>query len=633
MSARYQRHLSGTTGPARNCLMVSRLWSLYSEATMSRLASLAVLLAVAAPAQLPPNHPQVRPEANRTRAVKLTEEFHKDAPAVTGAPVKRQNLIDEHVFGKMERDRVPHAPLAGDEEFFRRVHLDLIGHLPEPADLRAFVASSDPAKRERLIDALVGSKAWRAKWTYWFGDLAMTAANRVGGEGKNLFYRWVYDNLQVNRPYDEFVSDLFTPNAVSNWFVGPANYLARWVVIGVTCEDTVHEDTADELAVQASKHFLGVNLDCVSCHDGIRHTDKINLWLTRHKREQLWQMAAFFGGTRILRRVEVATTQDEYSIDDRGPGYDAAARSVVRIPRRGTGKVEPVFLTGEKGDPTKPLRPQFAQMLTKHPQFARATVNRFWAEFMGAGFVDPVEDFDLDRQDPAKPPPAPWTIQPTHPELLEALAADFRTNGHNLQRLMKLITKSSAYQLSSRWPAGTEWKEAYARYNARKLVRRLKAEEVYDSIVGATNQFIEVPIRGTDFRARWATELRTPEDFKQNLPGFRDASFFMDVFGQNNREYGGRKMEPEITQAILMMNSPFVLRRMKAQPGSFAAALKSRVTSENELVTELFERFLVRRPEARELAFAKDLLKTNPEKGLEDLQWLLVNKLEFLFNY
>jgi hypothetical protein len=269
--------------------------------------------------------------------------------------------------------------------------------------------------------------------------------------------------------------------------------------------------------------------------------------------------------------------------------------------------------------------------LTSHPQFARAAVNRFWAEFFGAGIVDPVEDFDLDRQDPKNPPPAPWTVQPTHPELLEALADDFRKNGHDLQRLMKLITKSAAYQLSSRFPG--EWKEAYARYYARKLVRRLKAEEVYDSITGATNQFLEVPIRGTDFRARWATELRTPEDMKQGLPGFRDANFFLEVFGQNNREYSERKNDPEITQAILMMNSPFVLRRLQPVPGSFAAALRARSASDEETITERFERFLVRRPDAREMAFAKDMFQTNPAKALEDLQWLLVNKLEFLFNY
>ncbi len=589
-------------------------------------------VAVALHAQLPPNHPPVRAAGDRERAAQLTETFTRSAPAVKAAPVARRNFIDEQIFSRLEHDQIPHAPLSSDEEFFRRLHLDLIGHLPTPAELRAFVASNDLQKRDLAIDQLIASKAWRSKWTYYFGDLAMTAANRVGGEGKNLFYRWIYDNLQVNRPYNELVSDMLTPNAVSNWFVGPASYVARWVVIGVTCEDTVHEDTSDELAINAAKHFLGVKLECISCHDGIRHTDKINLWLTRHKRENLWQMASFFGRTRVLRRVEVATTQDEYSIDDRGPGYDSSARSVVRIPRRGTGKVSPAFfLTGEKADEAKPLRPQFARMLTEHPQFARATVNRFWAEFMGAGIVDPIEDFDLDRLDPNNPPPAPWTIQPSHPELLEALADDFRQHGYDLQRLMKLITKSSAYQLSSRFPG--EWKESYAKYFARKYVRRLKAEEVYDSLVGATNQFLEVPIRGTDIRARWATELRTPEDIKQNLPGFRDASFFLDVFGQNNREYAERKNEGEITQAIMLMNSPFVLTRLQARPGSFAAELKARAKSPDELIGEMFERFLVRRPDARELAFARGVLASQPEKGLEDLQWLLLNKLEFIFNY
>lgn len=586
-----------------------------------------------AAAQTPPGHPTVAPNTSRERTARLTAEFHQNSPAAKAAPVKRQNFIDEHIFAKIEQDKIPHAPLASDEEFFRRIHLDLIGHLPEPAELRAFLASSDPQKRDKLIDTLVGSKAWRAKWTYWFGDLAMTAANRVGGEGKNLFYRWIYDNLQVNRPYNELVSDLLTPNAVSNWFVGPASYVARWVVIGDTCTDTVHEDTSDELAINAAKHFLGLKLDCISCHDGARHTEKINLWLTRHKREQLWQTAAFFGGTRVLRRTEIATTQDEYSIDDQGPGYDPSARSVVRIPRRGgKGNLAPQFiLTGARADTGKPLRPQFAQHLTSHPQFARATVNRFWAEFFGAGIVDPVDDFDLDRQDPKNPPPAPWTLQPTHPELLDALAADFRQHNYDLQRLMKLIVKSSAYQLSSRFPG--EWRDSYARYYARKMVRRLKAEEVYDSIVGATNQFLDVPIRGTDIRARWATELRTPEDMKQGMPGLRDANFFLEVFGQNNREYSERKMDPEITQAILMMNSPFVLRRLRPAPGSFAATLKQRTSSDDELITELFERFLVRKPDAREMSFAKDVLKSHPDKAIEDLQWLLVNKLEFLFNY
>jgi hypothetical protein len=210
---------------------------------------------------------------------------------------------------------------------------------------------------------------------------------------------------------------MLTAKAVSNWYVGPASYLARWVIIGATCADTVHEDTSDEIAVWTAMHFLGLNVQCISCHDGRRHLEKVNLWLTEQKRSELWQQAAFFGKTRVLRRTEVSTAQDEYSIDDEGPGYSASGESVQRVPRRGEGMVEPAFLlTGEQPDPNKNPREEFARMITSHPQFARATVNLFWAEMMGVGIVDPVFDFDLLRQDPKNPPPAGWSIQPSHPE-------------------------------------------------------------------------------------------------------------------------------------------------------------------------------------------------------------------------
>ena len=126
-------------------------------------------------------------------------------------------------------------------------------------------------------------------------------------------------------------------------------------------------------------------------------------------------------------------------------------------------------------------------MLTENPQFARATVNLIWAELMGVGIVDPPLDFDLARLDPANPPPAPWTIQPSHPELLEALAKDFREHNYDLRRLIRLIVTSSTYQLSSRFDG--EWKAAYAPYFARHFVSRLPAEAIADAISQATGNF------------------------------------------------------------------------------------------------------------------------------------------------
>ena len=593
---------------------------------------------VAADRPLPKDHPTAKAVDAREKVSRLTESMAKDVggpgPLQRAAAVPRRNFIDEHIFGKMERDGITHAPLASDQEFFRRLHLDLTGRIAEPDQLRAFLASTDPGKRDKLVDSIIGSSAYKAKWTYWFGDFAMAAANRIGNDGKNLFYRYLYDNIHLDRPYDEMVRELITANAASNWYVGPANYVARWVVIGDNCADTVHEDTSDELAIHTAKHFLGINLQCISCHDGARHLEKMNAWLAGRKRAELFSMASFFGGTRVLRRVEVATTQDEYSIDDKGPGYDASARTVVRIPRRGKGAVEPSFmLTGEKPSTGKPLRAEYARMITSHPQFARHAVNLFWNELMGVGLVDTPFDFDLARLDPRNPPPAPWSLQPSHPDLLEALAKDFRENNHSLQRLFKLITKSSAYQLSSGFNG--EWKGEYAKYYARKFVRRLTAEEMHDSLVQATGLYNPVPIRGTDVRARYATETRSPEDYKGKYPGLNDINFFLEAFGQTNREYAERVNEGDITQAVLLMNSPFVMKQVKSSPGSFLAQLLDRkpATADEDAIGEIFERFLLRKPTAGEAAMAKDLIQTRGRKGYEDLQWLLINKVEFIFNY
>ncbi|MBM3727970.1 MAG: DUF1553 domain-containing protein [Acidobacteria bacterium] len=631
---RRERRLPGDMIGLTETAQRTKAMAILSRASVLLLLLLASLAAQAQQSPMSPkDHPPLPGKGRLAEASRVTAELAAKPATAPAAKAPRRNFIDEHIFGKMERDRVPHAPLATDEEFFRRVHIDLTGRIPDDAELRAFLADTNTAKRDQLVDKLVITPAFKAKWTYWFGDVSMTCANRVGNEGKNLYYKYVYDSIHFDRPYDELVRELLTARALTNWYVGPASYLARWVVIGATCEDTVHEDTADEVAIMSARHFLGVNLQCVSCHDGKNHLEKINLWLSRRKRDELWRQAAFFGGMRILRRVEVATTQDEYMIDDKGPGYDASARTVVRIPRRGAGPVAASFLlTGETPNPQKAPREEFARMITGHPQFARATVNRFWAEMMGVGIVDPVDDFDLDRQDPANPPPSPWTIQPSHPELLEALAADFRRNGHSIKRLLTLIAKSSAYQLSSRF-AGP-WKEQYAPYFARKVVRRLTAEEVHDAIVKATGAALEIPIRGTDKRVRYATETASPEDFKGPLAGLKDVNFFLEAFGQTNREYSERKNGGDITQAVLLMNSPFVLRAVKPTPGTYLAALNADTAlNDTTRIERLFQRFLGRRPDAAELAQARDVVSTTGGKGFEDLQWLLLNKVDFIFNY
>lgn len=590
---------------------------------------LAGALALAQAPSKPKDHPEVS-KGRREEASRLTAEI-AGSTNVKAGPVTRRNFVDEHIFGKMAKEGIPHAPLATDYEFFRRVHIDIGGRLPTAEETEAFVADTSADKRDKLIDKLVESEPYKSKWAYWFSDLAQVNSNRLGTDGRNLFYQFMYDFLHMDRPYNEVVEEILTTRAASNYYIAPASYLVRWVVIGATCTDTVHEDTSDEIAIWTAKHFLGLNLQCVSCHDGRNHLEKINPWLATRKREELWQQAAFFGKTRVLRRTEIETTRDEYSIDDKGEGYDARARSVVRVPRNGKTMVEPAFfLSGEKPEPGKPLRQEFVRLLTSHPQFARATVNMFWAELMGVGIVDPVDDFDFSRMDPNAKVPEGWTLQPSHPELLDALAKDFRENGYSLRRLFKLIAKSSAYQLSSKFPGA--WKDSYAKYYARKFVRRLTSEEMYDSIVKTTDMYTDIPVPNRGMSVKFASQARSPEDFRRH----KDINFFMESFGQPNRDYSQRTNDGAITQAVLLMNSPMVKEKIRAAPQSYLARLLAQEPklADDEAIRKLFLRFLVRPPAEKEMAMARNVVKTGDRtKGFEDLQWLLMNKVEFIFNY
>ena len=586
----------------------------------------------------PEDHPPTATPDRRASLAEQTESIVRGTPA-PGATVPKNNFIDEHILGKIERDSVPHAPLADDATFFRRIHIDLTGRIPDGREAQEFVADSDPAKRDTLIDGLVGGVDWRDRWTYWHLDLWRTSQNRVGWAGRNLFHDYVADALLLNQPYDEFVRELLTSEARSNWYVGPASYLVRWAVFADNCTEIMHEDTADEMTVMAFRHFMGVNLQCISCHDGANHLEQVNVWLTRRKREEFWAQSAFFGNTRVMRRVELRNTQDEYLIDDKDPkrdGYSRSARSTVRVARQGTGKVSPVFiLGGESPQPGKPMRAELARILTAHPQFARAVVNRFWAAFMGAGIVEPLDGFDFARMDPTDLPKG-WDLQPTHPELLNDLAQDFIDSGYDLQHLHKRIVKSSAYQLSASFPA--EWKPEYTPYFSRRFVRRLTAEQVHDAIVKATDLQIPIQIPLTDKQVEYLVQTRGPGDIRRSAtldPQQRqDLQFFAESFGQANREFNEPTRRGSIIQAALMMNSNLVKEKAKPSAGSYLARLIDEGIEGERLTEALYWRFLTRDPDAREMQASLELLADRGiPAGGEDLQWILMNKLEFLFNW
>jgi hypothetical protein len=576
------------------------------------------------------HRPILQPAEDRKKAIAaLTALNAGNRQPVKTAPVRPVNYIDEHVFGRMKRDRIPHAPLASDAEFAGRVWLDATGQIPHSAALRQFLDSSDPDKREKLIDQLVDSPGFVDRWTYYFEDL-FRAGGRMGA-GLNLFHYWVREWIRLDRPYDQVATDLLSGGGKSSFSVPGGLYFARDFVKAKDdpeqpgALDLVNiPDTVDEFTITYSKVFLGINMACISCHDGKGHLENVNLFLTGKKREDFYRQAGFFGRTRQIMNWENGyQANTEYTVDDEAPGYDTKAESIVRVPRLG-GASDPRFiLSGEAPAAGKHQRDELARILTSHVQFRRAFANRIWAELMGFGIVEPVDDFDLARYDSGKPPPAPWTIQPSNPELLDALAEDFRVSGHSFRKLVKRIMSSGTYQLSSRFDG--EWEDRYASYYARKFVRPLSAAELHDAIAAATAR--PPSYASGDQKVPMVQQMADPGRSPGEVKGF------MRVFGQSNRDDMPKKVPLSAMQAMVLMQTRIVTDRVLALGNSRVEQLLAAASTDSELVDQLYFATLSRAPFGEEKRVALAAVAKDRRRGAENLQWALINSPEFVFNY
>jgi len=566
-------------------------------------------------------------------------------PASQGA-VPHRNFIDSHIFGKMQRDGIPHAPLATDQEFIRRITLDLTGRIPNPADVRAFLADRSPTKRDQLINRLINSPAFVDKWAYFLMDTFR--ANGKMGRGVSLFHVMLKESLAADRPYDDMARSIMSASGKSNLVVAAANPIVREHVEGKPGEADdaddlrkVHQmDTHDELAILYGKVFLGMNLSCIACHDGKGHLEKVNVYLSTRKRSDFFRQAAFYGNVRYIPHVEGKEARmGHFTVDDNAPGYDTKGDSMLRIKRFGGPNAPKFILTDEAPRAGEEPREEMARMLTSDPQFARATVNMFFAKLMGVGIVDPYDEFDLARQDP-KNVPEGWDLQPSHPELLNELAASFRKNNYSVHKLFAAICNSSAYQLSARFPG--EWKENYTKYYARKFVRMLGAEELHDSIALAT----ERPGKfGSNPRSKAAAQAIANGDevevvqpvgmaMQVSLPrNSGEMKSFMQAFGQANRGTPARPSQPSPLQPIMLMRSPVVTDRVLAAKDSRVQRLLDSYKDNGRVAEELFVATLSREPSSDEKALALRVMEKDRVEGAQNIQWALLNLAEFLYNF
>jgi hypothetical protein len=491
-----------------------------------------------------------------------------------------EHLVDRAVIEKLNRLKVPPSPLAGDEEFLRRVYLDLIGLQPRPDEIRAFLADSDPKKRERVVDELFARPEFVDHWSLKWGDLLQNSRSAVGTQSMYLFREFIRSAIASNLPADEFARRLLTARG------GPLDDPASPYF-------AISKDT-NETVERVTQVFCGVRMLCARCHS--------------HPMEN-WTQADYYGLASFFNQL---STRPESRA-----GMEKTAR-VVQVnlaapaainPRTGKPQL-PRFLGGDE----TPLRTDidrrqaYAQWLTspQNPFFARGLVNRIWSYFFHRGIIDPVDDIRS-------------TNPPINPPLLDALTQDFVSHGFDLRRLMRRIVTSETYQRSS---APTDQNRHDEQNFSHAIPRRIPAEALLDSLIQATG---------------------VPEAFGGAPAGFRAAqlpdgnvqSSFLRLFGKPQRMDAcecERDNSSNMLQALHFINGNSILGRVQNPNGRLAQLLRTKMSDE-ELVTELHLWSLARRPTRKELDLALEFLQTyqgDRSQAYQDLMWALLNSRDFL---
>jgi hypothetical protein len=487
------------------------------------------------------------------------------------------NFIDEHVFAKLRALEIPPSEPCDDAAFLRRAYLDIIGILPTSDEARRFLADRTPDKRARLVDALLQRPEYADYWALYWGDHLSNTKQLLYNKGPYTFTRWLHDAFRQNLRYDEFARRLLT--STGNMYDAPA-----------TSYYPLMKKELD-LASVTSQLFLGVSIECARCH---------NHPLERWTRNDFNGMAAFFSQVRYKSGAGPRNNERVLYVDFQRQFQHPDTKQVF-LPKPLDG---PVLTSGDWTD----RRELFADWLTSphNPFFAKALVNRMWRNFLGRGLVEPVDDFRV-------------TNPPTNEPLLEALARDFIEHGYDLHHLIRRITASETYQLSSVPHAGNrEDKMAYSRYYPRRLI----AEQLLDSISQATG---------------------VPERYRSLYPGTRAAqlpepeieSYFLEVFERPSRQLVcERKQTPTLNQALHLIAGDTIHNKVGHPEGALAKLLRSH-RAPGEIVEELYLATLSRYPDAEERRLAETALTKagSPRQGLEDVFWALLNSKEFLYNH
>ncbi|HWB08102.1 MAG TPA: DUF1553 domain-containing protein [Pirellulales bacterium] len=509
-------------------------------------------------------------------------------PAVAAAATDQ--LLNEELFQHLPSGQTV-APTTADQPFLRRVYLDLVGELPTPGEITAFCLDRSPDKRAKLVARLLDDERFGRNWGRYWRDVI-------------LYRRSADQALIVSGALEKYLVEQFDGrprwNETARAFLTAQGEAAEK---GETGLFMAHLAVPVEVAAETSRIFLGIQIQCAQCHD---HPTG------RWKRQQFHEFVAFFPRASIRRRPtrppSFELTSFDFGPQRRRPmamtGRGALEHYMPDLKdpaSQGTLMTPVFFATGQKlssGVADLERRKTLADWLTSpdNPWFARAFVNRMWAELVGEGFYEPIDDLGPDRQ-------------PSAPQTLDYLCREFVAHDHDVKWLFQAILNTSAYQRENRPRRAPDDIPFTA-----NVAYRLRADQLLDSLASATGVSFDPPAQAGP----------------RPGPGFRGGPRF-----QFARQFGydpslrRDEVTSTVQQALAMMNSPLV--NGAARQG-FLEKLVARWDDQSAVV-ELHLRCLAREPSEAEEAVCLEHVKAtgNPREALEDLFWSLLNSEEFLY--
>ncbi|MDC0274382.1 DUF1553 domain-containing protein [Planctomycetaceae bacterium] len=486
------------------------------------------------------------------------------------------NYIDGLVHEKLKKLRQIPSGVCTDEEFIRRVTLDITGTLPTVEEYEIFMADSSHDKRERKIDELLERKEFVEVWVMkWAELLKIRSDNQNSYKAMLLYYNWLKDRVASNMPVDQMVRELLGANGGT--FTNPPTNFYQ-----------LERDTL-KTSENVAQVFMGMRIQCAQCH---------NHPFDRWTMDDYYSFSAFF--TQIGRK----TSEDvrETIVYNSGGGEMKHPVDNRNMP--------PKFLGGDVPDVKgKDRREVMANWLAskENPFFARNLVNRVWSHFFGRGIIQEVDDIRISNP-------------PVNEPLLNELAMKFTDYDYDFKKLVKDICMSRTYQLSTQ---ANETNETDSTNFSHASLRRLRAEFLLDSISQVTDT--DDKFRGLPNGARAV-----------QISDGNTSTYFLTTFGRATRESVCScevKMEPNLSQALHLLNGDTV--NSKIAQGNLIKRRLDEKKLPQDILEEIYIRTLSRRPtEAERSALNEVLLKNdNNQQVLEDILWALMNSREFLFNH